>query len=316
VRLQSFYDGNGWLQVGSPVEGRVLTHPDWADDLSGVFESGFDDYVAGLRSAIASGTAVEATPARPAPAIPSPGKIVCIGLNYRAHAVEQGIEPPDRPLLFAKFANTVVADGEPIVRPTGTHALDLEAELGVVIGRRARRVRAADAMAHVAGYVVVNDVTARDWQGNKVALGPGERGDGQWLRAKGSDTFFPIGSVFVTADEFDGPPDLPIRSWRIPGAGPDAGRAIPMQDATTGDLVFGIPELIEYVSTFITLDPGDIISTGTPSGVGVFRDPAVYLEPGDRVRVEIERIGSVENPVVDWSDATEATDDEPTPRRD
>ncbi len=316
MRLQSFHDRNGWLQVGSPVEGRVLTHPDWADDLSGVFESGFDDYVAQLRSAIASGTAVEATPARPAPAIPCPGKIVCIGLNYRAHAVEQGIEPPDRPLLFAKFANTVVADGEPIVRPTGTRALDLEAELGVVIGRRAHHVRAADAMAHVAGYVVVNDVTARDWQGNKVALGPGERGDGQWLRAKGSDTFFPIGPVFVTADEFDGPPDLPIRSWRIPGAGPDAGRAIPMQDATTGDLVFRIPELIEYVSRFITLDPGDIISTGTPSGVGVFRDPPVYLEPGDRVRVEIERIGSVENPVVDWSDATEVADDEPMPQRD
>ena len=316
MRLQSFYDGNGWLQVGAQVEGRVLTHPDWADDLSGVFESGFEDYIAQLRSVIASGTAVEATPARPAPAIPSPGKIVCIGLNYRAHAVEQGIEPPDRPLLFAKFANTVVADGEPIVRPTGTRALDLEAELGVVIGRRAHHVRAADAMVHVAGYVVVNDVTARDWQGNKAALGPGERGDGQWLRAKGSDTFFPIGPVFVTADEFDGPPDLPIRSWRIPGAGPDAGRAIPMQDATTGDLVFGIPELIEYVSRFITLDPGDIISTGTPSGVGVFRDPPVYLEPGDRVRVEIEGIGSVENPVIDWSEATVVADDEPTPRRD
>lgn len=328
MRLQSFHDRNGWLQVGSPVEGRVLTHPDWADDLSGVFEGGFDDYVAGLRSAIESGAAVEATPARPGPAVPHPGKIVCIGLNYRAHAVEQGIEPPDRPLLFAKFANTVVADGEPIVRPPGTRALDLEAELGVVIGRRARRVSAADAMAHVAGYVVVNDVSARDWQGQRVALREGERGDGQWLRAKGSDTFFPIGPIFVTADEFDGPPDLPIRSWRIPGAGPDAGRAIPMQDATTGDLVFGIAELIEFVSTYITLDPGDIISTGTPSGVGVFREPPVYLEPGDRVRVEIEGIGSVENPVVDWSETTDAAnaadaadaakvaDDRPAPRRD
>ena len=237
-----------------------------------------------------------------APAIPWPGKIVCIGHNYRGHITEQGIEPPDRPLLFAKFANAVLADGEPIVRPTGSHALDLEAELGVVIGRAARRVSAGQAMEHVLGYVVVNDISARDWQGTKAALRPGERGDGQWLRAKGSDTFFPIGPVLVTADEFDGPPDLPIRSWRIPGAGPSAGQPILMQDSRTGDLLFGIPELIEFVSRSITLEPGDIISTGTPAGVGVFREPPIFLEPGDRVRVEIEGIGSVENPVVEWAD--------------
>jgi 2,4-diketo-3-deoxy-L-fuconate hydrolase len=245
---------------------------------------------------------IPASELTPAPAIPRPGKIVCIGLNYRDHVAEQRIELPDRPLLFAKFANAVIADGEPIVRPAGTHALDLEAELGVVIGVGARRVRAEDALAHVMGYVVVNDVSARDWQGNKVALRDGERGDGQWLRAKGSDTFFPIGPVLALADEFDGPPDLAIRSWRIPGSGPDAGRALLMQDSRTSNLVFSIPQLIEFVSRSITLDPGDIISTGTPGGVGVFRDPPVYLEPGDRVRVEIEGIGSVENPVVEWSD--------------
>lgn len=238
-----------------------------------------------------------------APAVPRPGKIVCIGHNYRAHITEQGIEPPDRPLLFAKFANAVLADGEPILRPTGSHALDLEAELGVVIGRTARRVSASRAMEHVLGYVAVNDISARDWQGTKAALRPGERGDGQWLRAKGSDTLFPIGPILVTADEFDGPPDLPIRSWRIPGAGPYAGQPIRMQDSRTGDLLFGIPELIEFVSRSITLEPGDIISTGTPSGVGVFRDPPIFLEPGDRVRVEIDGIGSVENPIVDATDA-------------
>jgi 2-keto-4-pentenoate hydratase/2-oxohepta-3-ene-1,7-dioic acid hydratase in catechol pathway len=251
---------------------------------------------------------VAASELTPAPAIPRPGKIVCIGLNYRDHVAEQGIDLPDRPLLFAKFANAVIADGEPIVRPAGTHALDLEAELGVVIGVRAQRVRAEDAMAHVMGYVVVNDVSARDWQGSKVALRDGERGDGQWLRAKGSDTFFPIGPVLALADEFDGPPDLAIRSWRIPGSGPDAGRPFLMQDSRTSNLVFGIPALIEFVSRSITLDPGDIISTGTPAGVGVFRDPPVYLEPGDRVRVEIEGIGSVENPVVDWSDVEDDGD--------
>ncbi len=129
-----------------------------------------------------------------------PGKIVCVGLNYRDHVAEgAGREAPEWPLLFAKFANAVVADGEAIVRPEGTHALDLEVELGVVIARRARRVAEADAMGHVAGYVVVNDVSARDWQGNKAALADGQKGDGQWLRAKGSDTFLPVGPVFGTA---------------------------------------------------------------------------------------------------------------------
>ncbi len=237
---------------------------------------------------------------RPDPAI-RPGKIVCIGLNYRDHALEGGREAPDRPMLFAKFGNAVIADGEPIVRPPGCHALDLEAELGVVVGRSASHVAAKDAMRHVAGYVVVNDVSARDFQGSKPALREGEHGDGQWLRAKGSDTFFPIGPVFVTADEFDGPPDLAIRSWRIPGSGPDAGTPILMQESRTGNMIFDVPALVEFVSAYIALEPGDVISTGTPAGVGVFRDPPVFLEPGDRARIEIEGIGRVENPVVDWS---------------
>jgi len=135
--------------------------------------------------------------------------------------------------VFAKFPNTIVADGAPIVRPRGTRALDLEVELGVVIGSVARRVTRATALAHVAGYVVVNDVSARDWQGVKAALGEGEVGDGQWLRAKSSDTFLPIGPGFLPADELPDPQQLRLRSWRIPGSGPDAGRAILMQDGTT-----------------------------------------------------------------------------------
>ena len=130
---------------------------------------------------------------------------------------------PTRPLLFSKFANAVIADGEPIVRPEGSRALDLEVELGVVIGSTAQRVPREEALDHVAGYVVVNDVSARDWQGIPAALAEGEVGDGQWLRAKGSDTFLPMGSVFVTADEIPDPQALRLRSWRIPGAGPDAG---------------------------------------------------------------------------------------------
>jgi 2-keto-4-pentenoate hydratase/2-oxohepta-3-ene-1,7-dioic acid hydratase in catechol pathway len=247
---------------------------------------------------IADGERRSAAELTPAPAVPRPGKIVCIGLNYRDHCAEQGLPPPDRPLLFAKFANTVVADGEPVVRPAGTRALDLEVELGVVIGLTARRVPAASAMDHVAGYVVCNDISARDWQGNKVALGPGERGDGQWLRAKGADSFLPIGPVFVTPDDLPDPHGIGLRSWRVPGSGPDAGRAVAMQDGTTADMVFRVPALIEYISHVITLEPGDLIITGTPAGVGVFRQPPVFLEPGDLVRVEVDGIGSVENPVV------------------
>jgi 2-keto-4-pentenoate hydratase/2-oxohepta-3-ene-1,7-dioic acid hydratase in catechol pathway len=233
-----------------------------------------------------------------------PGKIVCVGLNYRDHVAEGASrDAPEWPLLFAKFANAVIADGEAIVRPEGTHALDLEVELGVVIGRRVRRVAEPDAMGHVAGYVVVNDVSARDWQGNKAALAEGQKGDGQWLRAKGSDTFLPVGPVFVTADELDPAAGQRLRSWRIPGPGrAGAGEPQLMQDGSTLDMIFGIPELIAFISRHITLEPGDLIATGTPSGVGVFRDPPVFLEPGDRVRCEIEGIGSVENPIVDWKD--------------
>jgi len=240
---------------------------------------------------------------QPLPAV-EPGKIVCVGLNYRDHVAEgAGREAPEWPLLFAKFANTVIADGEPIVRPEGTHALDLEVELGVVIGRAARRVPVESAMDYVAGYVVVNDVSARDWQGNKAALREGEKGDGQWLRAKGSDTFLPMGPVFVSSDELDPAAGVRLRSWRMPGPGrPGAGEAQPMQDGTTADMIFSIPELVAFISRHITLDPGDVIATGTPSGVGVFRDPPVFLEPGDRVRCEIDGIGSVENPIIDWTD--------------
>jgi 2,4-didehydro-3-deoxy-L-rhamnonate hydrolase len=238
--------------------------------------------------------------------ISDPGKVVCVGLNYREHASEGGGPLPTKPILFSKFANAVIGDGEPIIRPEGAHALDLEVELGVVIGSVARRVSRASALDHVAGYVVVNDISARDWQGVPAALAEGEVGDGQWLRAKGSDTFLPMGAVFVTSDEIRDPQALRVRSWWIPGSGPDAGTRVLMQDASTSDMIWGVAELIEYISRAITLEPGDVIATGTPSGVGIFRDPPVILEPGDRVRCEVDGIGSVENPIIEWSDAEEA----------
>ena len=229
---------------------------------------------------------------------------MCVGQNYRDHVSEGASRDiPMWPLLFSKFANAVIGDGEAIVRPEGTRALDLEVELGVVIGRRARRVAVANALDHVAGYVVVNDISARDWQGSKPALAEGQKGDGQWLRAKGSDTFLPMGPILVPIGELDPAAGLRLRSWRIPGPGrPGAGEPQLMQDGSTADLIFGIPELIAFISRSITLEPGDVIATGTPSGVGVFRDPPIFLEPGDRVRCEIEGIGSIENPVVDWMD--------------
>lgn len=281
------------------------------DRLGDLIEEGraLMEVASGTKDTSSSTSAISMADLEPLPAIEFPGKIVCVGLNYADHVAEGGRSAPERPLLFAKFANAVVGDGEPVIRPEGTHALDLEVELGVVIGRRARRVSAAEAMNHVAGYVVLNDISARDWQGNPQALREGEKGDGQWLRAKGSDTFLPVGPVMTTADAFDPAAGHRIRSWRTPGAAGDptmqaglaTGPSILMQDGTTADLVRGVPELIEFITRQITLEPGDVIATGTPSGVGVFRSPPVFLEPGDQVRCEIEGIGTVENPIVDWS---------------
>ena len=184
-------------------------------------------------------------------------------------------------------------------RPAGTHALDFEAELAIVIGRRASRVKVENGLRHVSGYTVANDVTARDWQGQARALQPGEKGDGQWLRAKGSDTFLPLGPALVPADELGDGRGLRIRSWRTAASGPQANQEIQMQDGTTDDLLFGVAELVSLISQEVTLDPGDVIITGTPSGVGVFRDPPVFLEPGDVVSVEVEPIGILTNPIVD-----------------
>ncbi len=295
MRLTCWYGEDGLPGVGR-LEGDTVAVLDLDDSLSGLLIEDEEGLAARL-SGPASGHRPVAD-LEPAPAIEFPGKIVCVGLNYGEHAKEGGRAAPSRPLLFGKFATAVIASGEPLVRPEGCHALDFEVELGVVIGRRARRVDVATAMDHVAGYVVVNDVSARDWQGTPQALREGEKGDGQWLRAKGSDTFLPMGPVLVTPDELDPRAGLRLRSWRI---APDGTEHL-YQDGTTADLIWGVPELIAFISKTITLEPGDVIATGTPSGVGVFRDPPVFLEPGDRVRCAIDGIGSVENPVIDWSD--------------
>jgi 2-keto-4-pentenoate hydratase/2-oxohepta-3-ene-1,7-dioic acid hydratase in catechol pathway len=210
--------------------------------------------------------------------IDRPGKIICIGLNYRDHCEEQGIDLPERPLLFSKWPNTLIGPNEPIVIPPITTEVDYEAELGVVIGRRVRGIAAEDALDAVESYVCANDVSARDLQ----------FGDGQWTRGKSLDTFCPVGPRAVPAGEIPDPQTLRIRCL-VNGE--------VLQDSSTAKMVFGVADLISFVSQAITLEPGDLILTGTPAGVGYFREPKVLLAPGDEVTVEIVGIGELTNRV-------------------
>jgi 2-keto-4-pentenoate hydratase/2-oxohepta-3-ene-1,7-dioic acid hydratase in catechol pathway len=211
--------------------------------------------------------------------IERPSKIVCAGLNYRDHAAESGAEVPETPVLFAIWPNALIGPGEPIVLPSvAATRVDYEAELGVVIARRTRGVSVDDALDAIAGYVCVNDVSARDLQ----------RLDGQWTRAKSLDTFCPVGPRLVPASEIPDPQVLRIRCLVN-------GEAL--QDSSTAEMVFSVAELIAFASEAITLEPGDLIATGTPAGVGFSREPPVFLQPGDQVTVEIEGIGELTNPV-------------------
>jgi 2-keto-4-pentenoate hydratase/2-oxohepta-3-ene-1,7-dioic acid hydratase in catechol pathway len=210
--------------------------------------------------------------------ISRPGKIVCVGLNYLDHAQETGQEVPKAPLLFAKWPNTLIGDGEPIVLPAASQEVDYEAELGVVIGTAAKHVSEAAALDHVEGYICLNDVSARDLQ----------FADGQWTRGKSPDTFCPVGPRLVPREEIDDPQRLGIRCIL---------NGETMQDSSTAQMIFSVAEIIAYVSQVITLEPGDLIATGTPAGVGVFRDPKILLKDGDEVRVEIDGLGTLTNPV-------------------
>ena len=210
--------------------------------------------------------------------IQTPQKIVCIGLNYRDHAEEQGVDLPERPLLFAKWPNTLIAAGEAIHIPSISKNVDYEAELGVVIGRRASHVSVDDALDFVRGYVVANDVSGRDLQFS----------DGQWVRGKSLDTFLPVGEL-VPASEVPDPQSLPIRAIL---------NGQTMQDSNTSNQIFGVADVVSFVTQAITLQPGDLIITGTPAGVGAFRDPPVWLQPGDEITIEIDGLGSITNPVV------------------
>jgi 2,4-diketo-3-deoxy-L-fuconate hydrolase len=211
--------------------------------------------------------------------VPRPGKLICIGLNYRDHAAESKMPIPERPVVFSKFSTAVIAPGEPVVLPRTSSQVDYEAELAVVIGRRAKNVSADRAYDYVLGYTAFNDVSARDFQ----------FADGQWQRGKSCDTFAPMGQTIVTTDTIPDPHKLSIKLILN-------GKT--MQDSNTDQLIFGVPELVEFISQSITLEPGDVIATGTPPGVGFARNPPVFLQPGDEMEVQIEGMGGLGNPVI------------------
>ena len=211
--------------------------------------------------------------------IPNPHKILCIGLNYADHAAESNQPLPEYPIVFCKYNNTLIGSGDAIVLPKVTDQVDYEAELGFVIGKRARYVAEEDAMAYVAGYLPINDVSARDYQTRT----------SQWTLGKTFDTFAPMGPALVTADEVADPHDLAIRLW----IGDQT-----LQDSNTQQLIFNVPRLIADLSEVMTLEPGDIVSTGTPPGVGAARTPQRFLRAGETVNIEIEKLGVLSNPVV------------------
>jgi 2,4-didehydro-3-deoxy-L-rhamnonate hydrolase len=207
-----------------------------------------------------------------------PRNVICIGLNYKDHAVESAVPLPEKPVVFAKLNGCVIGPNAPIILPPETQQVDYEAELAVVIGRRCRGVSIADALNYVAGYTCLNDISARDFQ----------FGDNQWVRAKSQDTFGPMGPYLVTVEDVPDPQALPIRCI-VNGQ--------VLQESTTDKMIFGVRELIAFISRGITLEPGDVISTGTPHGVGFARKPPIFLKAGDEVVVEVGGVGRLYNPV-------------------
>ena len=216
--------------------------------------------------------------------IPKPDKVICIGLNYKDHAEETGMAFPDEPVCFSKFSTSVTGPDQPIRIPAIAKEVDYEAELVAVIGKTCRNATQANALDYIAGYMNGHDVSARDWQIGR----PG----GQWLLGKTADTFAPTGPYLVTSDEIDDANNLPIK-LTLNGE--------VMQNSCTDKFIFTIEEVIEFVSQFMTLEPGDIIFTGTPPGVGMARKPPVYMKPGDQVDVEIQGLGLLHNTVEAWN---------------
>jgi len=213
--------------------------------------------------------------------VTEPQKVICVGMNYVDHCEEQNVAIPLKPLIFSKFASAITHPGAPIYLPSFTKKLDWEVELAIVIGKEGKNIEESNAMEYVAGFTVAHDVSARDWQL--------EENGGQWLLGKTSDSFLPLGPALVTKDEVQDPHNLGIRC-RVNGT--------TMQDSNTKNLVFKTEKLVSFISGFFTLTPGDVISTGTPPGVGCFKKPPVFLKAGDVVECEIDGIGTIQNTIV------------------
>ncbi|CAM3921547.1 fumarylacetoacetate hydrolase family protein [Bordetella muralis] len=245
------------------------------DDIAGANLS--DEGLARIAATDPANLPIVAAQTRLGPCVGAIGKIICIGLNYRDHAREAKLAEPKEPIIFFKATSAIIGPHDPIEFPANAEKVDWEVELGVVIGKTARRINPAQALDHVAGYCIVNDVSERAWQM--------ERG-GQWDKGKSADTFAPIGPWLVTRDEVTDPQRLPL--WLdVDG--------VRRQDGNTADMIFGVAELIAYVSQFMSLHPGDIIATGTPAGVGMGFAPPVYLQPGQTLQLGIQGLGTQQN---------------------
>jgi 2-keto-4-pentenoate hydratase/2-oxohepta-3-ene-1,7-dioic acid hydratase in catechol pathway len=238
-----------------------------------------DDGIERARQAAETAPAIPPLDVRFEAPVPRPGKVLAIGLNYRDHAEESGQEIPQRPVVFAKVPTCIVGPGHPVYIPRISRAVDWEAELCFVIGRKARYVRAAEAEQYIAGYTIGNDISVRDWQFHSPT----------WMMGKGFDTHGPLGPAIATPDEFD-PGRAHIRLFV---------NDVRKQNSTTDQLIFGVSEILEYLSTGFTLEPGDVVYTGTPGGIGAAGRPPEFLKPGDTVRVEITGLGVLENPVIE-----------------
>jgi acylpyruvate hydrolase len=272
------------LRAGAAADGKLVDAGlagDYPSSVRAILEAGrFESFVADAGRALAGGAAVALDSVRLGPPIPDPDKIICLGLNYSDHAAEAAMALPKAPILFPKFRNSLIGPHDDIVVPkVATDALDYEVELAVVIGRRAREVSVADALAYVAGYSVFDDVSARDLQMQT----------SQWAPGKAIDTFAPMGPGIVPAAEIADPQDLMLTT-RVNGT--------QLQHDSTKHMIFPIAETIAFITSFMTLEPGDIIATGTPAGVGFARKPPIALHAGDVVEVEIEKIGTLRNVVV------------------
>jgi 2-keto-4-pentenoate hydratase/2-oxohepta-3-ene-1,7-dioic acid hydratase in catechol pathway len=276
MRIVSFRQNGGPWRAGAERDGAIV-------DIGGAADPSVRALLAGGAEALAAaakrGTPVSGN-AQLGPVVPDPEKIICFGLNYRRHAEETGNPIPKAPTFFPKYRNSLIADGEPIVLPLKNPSnVDYEVELAAIIGKRCKNVSESEALQYVAGYSILNDVSARDLQMQT----------SQWGAGKAVDTFAPLGPVLVTADEIGDPQKLAVTT-RLNGQ--------VVQKSNTADMIFSVAQLVAFLSDFMTLEPGDVLATGTPEGVGFARKPPIFMKDGDVIEMEIEKIGVLRNPIV------------------